>query len=685
MPLRMLRTPPRRHRGLPAALALLLLAAAAPPARAAPDGDGGAFEAALAAAARGDWADVRAFAARLPSPLAAYFHWRELFESEREFPFETIAGFLERHAGWPDGPRLRRLAEGRIGEDVPAARLLAFFERFPPLTARGRLEFAKALRAAGRTDEARREFARAFPELALDAEGLRYVEARFGDWIDRDLLAARVDRLLWQGRIGEARALLDRLDDGRRRLAEARIALRTSAPGVDGAIQRVPARLRHDPGLAFDRLQWRLAKGLRERALEILLDPPERLGEPARWWQVRETEIRRALADGDTRRAYALARRHGQSEGREFAEAEWLAGWLALRFAGRPKEALGRFEKLYAAVGTPISLARAAYWAGRAAEALGRAAEAERWYRRAAQHPTTFYGQLAADRIGLPPDFGSGRMRIAGLAGPPAAADGGFDPDDERLQVARALCRLDRDEHADDFFLAVADEVGEAGAPQLLAEVRACGRAHLYVVVAKRLAFRGVGDHLQTFPLLDPAYFADGDGSVDPALLVALARQESHFAFDVTSRAGARGLTQILPTTAREIAERAGLPFSMQRLQEDPYYQMALARAHLARLLGLYDGALELATAAYNAGTGRVAQWIRTFGDPREMSPDDRIDWIERLPFAETRNYVQRVIEGYRVYRQLLEGVSDGHPFLTTGGRALPFPAPVPRPRRGAT
>jgi len=685
LPLRMLRTPPRRQRSLPAALALLLLAAAAAAARAAPAGDGGALEAALAAAARGDWADVQARTARLSPPLAAYFEWRELLGSERDFPFETIAGFLERHAGWPLEQRLRALAEGRIGEDVPAARLLAFFERFPPSTARGRLVFAKALRAVGRSEEARREFARAFPELALDPAGLRYVEALFGDWIDGQLIATRVDRLLWQGRIGEARALLDRLDDDRRRLAVARIALQTSAAGVEGAIARVPARLRDDPGLAFDRLQWRLAKGLRERALEILLDPPARLGEPARWWQVREREIRRALEDGDPRRAYALARRHGQSEGREFAEAEWLAGWLALRFAGRPKEALGRFERLYAAVGTPVSLARAAYWAGRAAEALGRGADAEGWYRRAAQHPTTFYGQLAADRIGLPADFGSGRTRIAGLAGPPGAADGGFDPDDERLQVARALCRLDRDEHADDFFLAVADEVGEAGAQQLLAEVRACGRAHLYVVVAKRLASRGVGDHLQTFPLLDPAYFTDGDGSVDPALLIALARQESHFAFDVTSRAGARGMTQILPGTAREIADRAGMPFSMQRLEEDPFYQMALARIHLARLLDLYDGALELVTAAYNAGTGRVAQWIRAFGDPRQLTPDDRIDWIERLPFAETRNYVQRVIEGYRVYRRLLEGASDGHPLLATGGRPLPFPAPVPRPRRGAT
>lgn len=670
--------------GIQAWLALFaLLLISAPSARAA---DAGPFHAALTAAAQGNWADVRALTPRLSPPLAAYFHWRELFESEREFPFAAIADFLERHPGWPEEQRLRRLAESRIADDVPIARRLAFFERFPPITAQGELEFAKALRAAGRSEEARRAFLRAFPELALDDQGLRYLESIFGDWIDRDLLATRVDRLLWQGRIGEARALLGRLDDGHKRLAAARIALRTAAPNVDAAVRQVPARLRDDPGLAFDRLQWRLGKGLRARALEILLNPPARLGEPRRWWQVRESEIRRAITEGDLRLAFALARRHGQTEGREFAEAEWLAGWLALRFAGRPEEALERFTRLHAAVGTPISLARAAYWAGRAAEALGRSAEADAWYRRAAQHPTTFYGQLAADRAGLKIELSASRARLAGVAAATAdPARAGFNPNDERLQIARALCRLERDQHADDFFLAVADEVGEAGAASLLADVRACGRAHLYVVVAKRLAFRGVGDPLQTFPLLDPAYLGEGDDSVDPALLIALARQESHFAFDATSRAGARGITQILPGTAREIAMRAGLPFSMQRLQEDPYYQMALARVHLARLMQLYDGALELVTAAYNAGTGRVAQWLRSFGDPRRMSLDERIDWIERLPFAETRNYIQRVIEGYRVYRALREGVSGEHPLLTTGGRALPYPAPVPRPRKGAT
>ncbi|GBD43545.1 Soluble lytic murein transglycosylase [bacterium HR40] len=638
---------------------------------------------ALAAAAARNWTEVERLAPRLSPPLRAYLGWRELVESDSQTPFSSLADFLERHPGWPDESKLRRLAEGRIGEDVPAERRLAFFRRFPPLTPLGRLRYAEALAATGRLAEARAEFVRAFPDLVLGPDDLRVVEARFGQWIDRELVARRVDRLLWQGRITEARALLGRLDDGRRRVAVARIALQTSAPNVDAAVARVPGKLAGDPGLAYDRLRWRLAKGLRERAREILLAPPSRLGEPARWWEIRKAEIRRDLELGHFRRAYELARRHGQEDGPAFVEAEWLAGWLALRYAGRPQEALERFERLYRAVGTPISRARAAYWAGRAAEALSRDAEAQRWYERAASYPTTFYGQLATDRLGRPLALRRDAWRP--LADPAAAtvARTRYDPHDERLAIARTLCRIAGDQHADDFFLAVASEVEATGAEALLAEVESCRRAHLYVVVAKQLAARGLTDHLQTFPLLDPRYLGEDDGKVDPALLIAIARQESHFAHDVTSRAGARGITQIMPATAREIAARAGLPFSLRRLEADPSYQIALARAHLAELLAAYDGSLELVAAAYNAGPGRVAEWLRRLGDPRRMSVDKRIDWIERIPFAETRNYVQRVIEGYRVYRQLLEDGAHGHPLLATGAGDVAEPVAVPRLRGG--
>lgn len=666
-------------------LLFAVAAARAPVAAAPPPTEAPVFHEALAAAADGDWVSVRALAPRLAPELAAYFYWRELFESEREFSFATIAAFLEAHPNWPGEQRLRLLAERRIGDDVPADRIVGFFQRFPPLSATGRLALARTLQKLGRVDEARQQFTRAWPELALDPEGLRAVEAWFGDWITRDLVAARVDRLLWQGRIGEARQLLARLDDGRRSLALARIALQTAAASVDRALSAVPPKLRGDPGLAYDRLVWRLRKERYRSAQEILLAPPATLVEPERWWRWREAEIRRELESGNPQRAWALARSHRQQSGPTLAEAEWLAGWLALRFVGRPREALERFSRLYDAVTAPVSRARAAYWAGRAAEQLGQQQQADRWYRRAAAHPTTFYGQLAADRLGLTLAPGSGRIRLQTAASAAAESSSTFDPNDGRLVVARALCRLPRDQHADDFFLAVADEVDAVGAVRLLAEVRGCGRAHLHVVVAKQLALRGVVDRLQTFPLIDPAELGEHADGVDPALLAAIARQESQFDVDATSPAGARGMTQILPSTAREIAGHAGLPFSMQRLQEDPYYQMELARTHLRRLLAAYDGSLELVTAAYNAGAGRVREWIRRLGDPRRMTLEERIDWIERLPFAETRNYVQRVIEGYRVYRELLNGASDGHPLLTTGGRAIPYPAPVPRPGKGAT
>lgn len=638
-----------------------------------------ALLAGMGAAEVDDWAAVRAAREKLPPPLRDYLLWRELLGSDEALSFEAFARFVETHADWPESARLRRLAESRLDAYVAADRVVAFFDRFPPLTPRGALHLAVVQLARGEADRARRAFERAYPEAVLSARDIEDLERSFGRWMTPALDATRVGRLLWAGRWREARDMLGRLDRATRRLAFARLQLQRAEPGVDAAIAAVPSRLRDDPGLAFDRLVWRLRKGLERDADQILLHPPAPLVEPARWWRLRENRIREALERGDRGRAHALARAHAQSEGRTFAEAEWMAGWVALRFAGQPAEALDRFRRLFDQVSTPVSRARAAYWAGRAATELGRHAEAQKWYARAASFPTTFYGQLAADATGRPLDLDPDATDAI-----PAAAGGDLDPMDPRLLVATTLCPLPRDRHAAHFFDVLAREVGTAGARSLLARARSCGRADIHVRLAKILTARGIVPRLQAFPLID-VELADGVAEVDPALLLALARQESEFAHDARSHAGARGMTQILPSTARVVAERVGIPFSMQRLTEDPGYQMRLAAAHLARLMRTFDRDPLLVLAAYNAGEGRVREWLRRFGDPRRMDPAARIDWIELLPFAETRNYVQRVLEGWRVYRHLREHASTAHPLLTTGGRPLPYPAPVRRPTGGTT
>ncbi len=636
------------------------------------------FQRAVGALRTGDWPRVARLAREVRDPvLRAYLEWRDLRENGEQRPFAELQRFLDRHPDWPATGRLRRLAERSIDTGTDAARVLAYFDRHPPLTARGRLLLARTLMRCDRSREAEELVRRAWPAARLDAGEETVLRAAFAAWLDPTLEAARLDRLLWRGELAAARRMLGRVDAASRRLAAARIALQTARPGVDRYIARVPKHLLDDPGLRFDRLQWRARKGKRAGVREILLHPPARLVEPARWWRLRRAEIRRLLEAGDSRRAWVLARSHRQKRGIAYAEAEWLAGWLALRFARRPAEALQRFEKLHAAVKTPVSRARAAYWAGRAAAVLGRRQAVHVWFDRARAFPTTFYGQRASEELGLEP-----RLEIPPLPEASPALRRRFDAD-SRVRVVRALCDANAGDFARPFverLALVADSRAEA--TLLLRLARRCQRPELFVLAAKRLVRRGLVSRLYTFPL--PRFrdaVVPGERTADPALLLAMARQESHFELAARSRAGARGLLQLMPATARPLAALEGLPFSFQRLLGDPGYQFDLATSYLERLGSRFVGHPALMIAAYNAGPSRVRSWLALYGRPRAEDAHRLVDWVERLPFAETRNYVQRVLEGRFVYHQLLarrELPRDLRIPVAAGRMALPLPRQRP-------
>jgi soluble lytic murein transglycosylase len=331
-----------------------------------------------------------------------------------------------------------------------------------------------------------------------------------------------------------------------------------------------------------------------------------------------------------------------------FANAEWHAGWIALRFLDRPEDALAHFERLWDGVDTPISSARAAYWAGRAAEDLGLERAAERWYGRAAAFGITFYGQEASLELG--------RDRLAFGRTLPAA-----DPDGLRAsalgRLARALAAVD-----DDWMLPIvtaqlirnARTAGEIGdAIRLAQEVgRYDAAIRGYIPLARAGDVNAAASH--PLPAAYRGLLEPADG-VSPALALAVARQESRFVRDAVSPAGARGLMQLLPGTARAVARDAGLPVDVGRLTVDPDYNAALGTRYLGGLLDRFDDTA-LAAAGYNAGPSRAVAWRTDLGDPRALDRAAWLDWLERIPFAETRNYVQRILEGERVYAELLAG-----------------------------
>ncbi len=415
--------------------------------------------------------------------------------------------------------------------------------------------------------------------------------------------------------------------------------------GVDAAIDAVPASLRNNPGLAFDRIRWRRQSGLNNGARALLLAVDQEPANARAWWHERGYQAREAIDEREFTLAYRLASTHKQPRGFAFAEAEWLAGWLALRFLDRPEAASRHFQTLHAGVSTPVSRARAAYWTGRALDRLGDGAGAVRWFEFATGHPTTFYGQLAADRLGLPTV-----PRLAAPPPPTAAARQDFDAQ-PTVQATKILWATGRDDTAELFLRRLVADAETAQQHRLLGLLARDRNPRMAVRNAK-IALRGgviLAETGYPRPALPP-----GLPGAEPALVFGLIRQESEFDADAISRANALGLMQLLPATARQVAEGLGVPHNQARLLRDPAHNMLLGSTYLAQRIDRFRGSLVLALAGYNAGSTRAALWTQNFGDPRTMTPEGVVDWIETLPFAETRNYIQRVLENTQVYRVLL-------------------------------
>jgi len=406
-----------------------------------------------------------------------------------------------------------------------------------------------------------------------------------------------------------------------------------------------------DPGLTYERARWRKRKGRYEGVIELLDPPNPDLPRPETWWPLRQWAARQALVEGDISVAYRIAKEHGLTTGIAFAEAEWLAGWIALRFLDQADQAYDHFTELHASVKTPISRARTAFWAAEAAVAMEARepdgqwmTKAEEWYTTAAQFKTTFYGQLANRQLGQAPT-----VIFADIPVPDTDARAAFAARD-LVQSIRVLGELGEEKLQKRFFSRLSALSLSESDYTLAAELaHRQGRPDLAVQAAKAAVADGILllEHLYPFPALP-------EGTApEQALVLAVVRQESAFFTGALSGAGARGLMQILPRTAKSMARRMKVRFNRKKLRADPEYNMLLGRAYLSDLTDRYDDSYILALAAYNAGPSRANSWMRTFGDPRD--PDvNPIDWIESIPFYETRNYVQRILEGLVIYRQQL-------------------------------
>ena len=661
-------------------LSLLAVGLAASALAQAPDPeDQAVLREAFQAAERGEWPRVSRLVALLDDPLPAKTaRWLRMIRDGEPASFTPVAQFLIDNPDWPWPEQLQLLAEGTITDPADHVLIRRLFSYRPPLTTRGHIRYAEALFQIDEDERAAALIRKAWVEGDFsDREEKRFL-AKYRRILTRDDHSARLDNLLWDYRRRSANRMLALVPDGQRRLAQARMHLQRRGSGVDAVIEAVPANLQSDPGLLFDRLRWRRQHRLEKGVIELLLDPPPVLGRPALWWFERELQIRRALRKRDFDLAYRLASRHRQTEadGDDFAEAEWLAGWLALRFAGQPDAAMRHFTRLYAGVRAPVDRARAAYWAGRSAVALGDPVLAARWYRAAASHPVAYYGQLAAEELG------EGGEPLPAQPEASAALRASFESED-LVRVARMLIEADAAELAAPFLVRLGELAGSPSEVGLAAELAASsGRPHLVTQVGRYAAYYGHVHHVAAFPIPDIAgLLQPAAGEPEAALLLGVGRQESQFNTWVSSRAGARGMLQLIPRTAHLMAGQLGLPYNRGLLTGDPDYNVRLGSHYLKTMLKRYDGEVALAVAAYNAGPRRVDEWVRLHGDPRRRDRHQLVDWIELIPFDETRNYVQRVLEGQGMYRRRLAA-----PEVTTvwfrpvNGPLEPAPGPALKP-----
>ena len=613
-----------------------------PPMRAA-----GLLARALEEAGRENWATAF-IVAQNAGPLAvALVEWQRLRAGEGDW--RAVLDFAAVHPDWPGiGWKFRQGEEGLATAPPPAEAVIAYFADHAPATTEGALTLLAALQATGQGSAAADLARRIWRSHDLDADQQAALLAGFGAVL-APLHAERLDTLLWRGASGQVGRLLPLMGQGHARLAAARLGLRNRVDGVNALIAAVPAALADDPGLAHDRFQWRLAAGMHDTAAELMLERsamPAGLGRPEAWARGRALLARRALGEGNAQLAYRLAAGHGLQSGAQFADLEWLAGFIALRRLNDPAAALRHFQTLRVSVGTPISLARAGYWEGRAHAALGDAETAQAAYAFAAEHQTTFYGILAAEAAGLPMD-----PALAGNEPVPDWRAAAFRQS-SLLQAALLLREAGEWHLARRFVLHLAQSLPATELAALAHLAMDLDEPNWAVNIAKIAAQQEIVLPRVLFPI---TALADQGLPVPTELVLAIARQESEFDPRAVSPADARGLLQVLPGTAQMMARRIGTEYSESRLTTDGPYNARLGAEYLAQLTEEFGRSWVLVAAGYNAGPGRPRRWMQDLGDPRNASVDP-IDWIESVPFAETRNYIMRVMEALWVYRARLNG-----------------------------
>jgi soluble lytic murein transglycosylase len=583
-----------------------------------------------------------------PQPLARKLAlWLRVTETDKPMAVRDMMNFALQNPHWPRLHIFRRGVENDIkGAGLKPAETAAWFDQNPPRTADAFSAYMSALSRLGDAQKAAVALKKFWTGADVDRKETASLAREYKSVLSAADHAGRMDNLLWEDRFREAEYMMPLVDADTRRLAEARIALGRLSSEASKLLSAVPVAKQSHPGLLYNRLRWRRVKDLDGGAAEILRQMPPNPPHPELWWKERNILARRAIEKHDYSRAARIVSGHGMTPRNEniadYAAAEWMLGWLQLEFLGQPDKAYRHFEDFYSAVTSAVSRSRGAWWLARAATKMQQKENEANWLKIAAQFPSTFFGQLAHEKLHGParPDLLPDEVVLA--------QDEQTFSNDELVKAVRLLERHGLKKHADPFLLKLLERARTRADFILTARLaRKLGRTHMAVEANKQIQMK-IGSFLfsEGYPLL-PALPVNEPES---ALVHAIMHRESMFNTEAGSSAGARGLMQLMPGTAQQVSRRLGKNYHPGKLTGDPRYNIELGSAYLQQLLEDYDGFYPMAIAAYNAGPGNVNKWVRTFGDPRSKRVD-LLDWIEQIPIYETRNYIQRVMESYYIYK----------------------------------
>ena len=609
---------------------------------------------AVAEMKKSDWTNALKTAKKAKDKsIYNFIQWRHLLTKGNKASFYEYLNFINSNPNYPRIGRIKYLAEHKLSnEKITPGKIIDWFGDEEPLSGYGKMILGESYILSGQKDIGKKLIKDGWITAELSKTDLRFFRNKFKKHLNADDYIKRADFLAWENKYWDLKRMLRYLPKDYELLYNARQLLMSKSYGVDQAIKNVPDQFKNDAGLNFDRLKWRRKRGRVDSSAEILLNvknTKDYLVRPDKWWREREIISRALIYKKKYELAYKISSNHALTEGAEYAAAEWMSGWIALSFLDDPLLSKDHFQNFYNNVSYPISTSRGAYWLARSYKALGDKENSNKWFNEASKYLTTYYGQLAFLELNPNKNFELSKD---------------MDVDNkyrekfyskELVKVVYLLDELNEDKYTKFILRHLANENKENGSEILASELSTnIGRFDFAIQIAKIASYEKRFHNKFNYPIISTPKNINGRKIPESAFILSIIRQESEFDLSANSHAGAKGLMQLMPYTAKIVAKQAKLPYVKSRLTTDPEYNINLGSHYIAGLILNYDGAYPYAIAAYNAGPNRVKYWKKINKDPQKKQID-YVDWIELIKFRETRNYVQRVLENYNVYRYILE------------------------------